>query len=391
MPRSKYEDDSNGVGYKACYGLKIFFAPPSPTEPSMQCMQFVTLMRATLAIAALLFSAVVHADRTAHDGSAKYPGVKKLIGSIEGASVDAAGRFYAVDEQRFVDLQSGAVLFDTKAAGLPNTTFLAASRGLRNGHFLVGDAGYHKVYEIVRGHKGKPRVRFQSDEWLQPNDIAISADGKRVYFSGMRWSEYKGDAWYSLNNGPLRRITKETTRPGVSLERINGIELSGNGRRLFATSARNEVINGAQKPQSAQVYALDLDAAGKPKKGAKWRMVIDLYAAVGKEAALKSGLDPDGMRLDSKGIMYSTLYGHGAVLAWDTKGKYGKKVELITLPTIQSPTNLEMGGKDGRTLVVVGICKKKAGEVEDKACVDTIRVPNPGRAITDLRKRSGRH
>ncbi|KAF9581917.1 hypothetical protein BGW38_000894, partial [Lunasporangiospora selenospora] len=313
-----------------------------------------------------------------------------LIGSIEGASVDAAGRFYAVDQQRFVDLQTGKVLFDTQAAGLPNTTFLAASRGLRNGRFLVGDAGYHKVYEIARGHS-KPRVRFQSEEWLQPNDITISANGKRVYFSGMKWSEYKGDAWYSLERGPLRRISKETNRPGVSLERINGIELSGDGRRLFATSARNEIINGSQKPQSAQVYALDLDASGKPAKGAKWRMVIDLYEAVGKEEALKTGVDPDGMRLDSKGIMYSALYGHAAVLAWDTRGKRGKKVELIKLPTIQSPTNLEMGGKDGRTLVVVGICKKKNGEEEDKACVDTIRVPNPGRAITDLRKGSKRH
>ncbi|KAF8939624.1 hypothetical protein BGZ47_008117 [Haplosporangium gracile] len=348
-------------------------------------------MRATLAIAALLFSVTVQADRTAHDGSAKYPGVKALIGSIEGASVDAAGQLYAVDQQRFVNLQTGAVLFDTKAAGLPNTTFLAASRALSNGHFLVGDAGYHKVYEIVRGHHGKPRVRFQSDKWLQPNDMTISTNGKRVYFSGMRWSEYKGDAWYSLEGSPLRRITKETIRPGVTLERINGIELSGDGRRLFATSARNEIISGNQKPQSAQVYALDLDAAGRPAKGAKWRMMIDLYAAVGKEAALMSGLDPDGMRLDSKGIMYSALYGHAMVLAWDTNGRRGKKVELIKLPTIQSPTNLEMGGKDGRTLVVVGICKKKNADEEDKACVDMIRVPNPGRAITDLRKRSTRH
>ncbi|KAF9954831.1 hypothetical protein BGZ72_004260 [Mortierella alpina] len=348
-------------------------------------------MRASLAIAALLFSAAVQADRTAQDASARYPGVKALIGSIEGASVDAAGRIYAVDQQRFVDLQTGAVLFDTLAAGLPNTTFLAASRVLRNGHFLVGDAGDHKVYEIVRGHKGKPRVRFQSDKWLQPNDMTISANGKRVYFSGMLWSQYKGDAWYSLGKGPLRPISNETTIPGVTLGRINGIELSGDGRRLFATSAFNEVINGAQKPQSAQVYALDLDAAGRPAKGAKWRVMIDLYEAVGKEAALKSGLDPDGMRLDSKGIMYSTLYGHAMVLAWDTNGRYGKKVELIQLPTIQAPTNLEMGGKDGKTLVVVGICKRANPQEEEKACVDMIRVPNAGRAITDLRKTAQRH
>ncbi|KAF9899371.1 hypothetical protein EC991_008995 [Linnemannia zychae] len=348
-------------------------------------------MRVTLAIAALLFSAVAQADRTAYDGSATYPGVKALIGSIEGASVDAAGRIYAVDQQRFVNLRTGAVLFDTQAAGLPNTTFLASSRALRNGHFLVGDAGYHKVYEVVRGHHGKPRVRYQSEEWLQPNDMTLSANGKRVYFSGMRWSEYKGDAWYSLEKGPLTRITKDTTTPGVTLERINGIELSGDGRRLFATSARNEIINGSQKPQSAQVYVLDLDAAGRPKKDAKWRMMIDLYATVGKEAALRTGLDPDGMRLDSKGIMYSALYGHAMVLAWDTNGRHGKKVESINLPTIQSPTNLEMGGKDGRTLVVVGICKKKNAQEEDKACVDMIRVPNAGRAITDLRKRSNHH
>ncbi|KAF9562702.1 hypothetical protein EC968_005184 [Mortierella alpina] len=348
-------------------------------------------MRSSLAIAALLFSAAVQADRTAQDASTKYPGVKALIGSIEGASVDAAGRLYAVDQQRFVDLQTGAVLFDTKAAGLPNTTFLAASRALRNGHFLVGDAGDHKVYEVIPGHPSKTRVRFQSDQWLQPNDITLSANGKRQYFSGMRWSEYQGDAWYSLGKGPLRQISNETTRPGVTLKRINGIELSGDGRRLFATSAHNEIVNGGQKPQSAQVYSLDLDAAGRPAKGAKWRMVIDLYEAVGKEAALKSGLDPDGMRLDSKGIMYSALYGHAAVLAWDTNGRYGKKVELIQLPTIQSPTNLEMGGMDGRTLVVVGICKKQNAQEEDKACVDMIRVPNAGRAITDLRKRSGRH
>jgi sugar lactone lactonase YvrE len=221
--------------------------------------------------------------------------------------------------------------------------------------------------------------------------MTISANGKRVYFSGMLWSEYKGDVWYSLGQGPLRRITLETTYPGHTLGRINGIELSGDGRRLFATSAHNKIISGSQKPQSAQVYALDLDAAGRPEKGAKWRMMIDLYRVVGKKEALKSGLDPDGMRLDSKGIMYSTLYDHAMVLAWDTNGRRGKKVELIKLPTIQSPTNLEMGGKDGRTLVIVGICKKKNAKEEDKACVDMIRVPNPGRAITDLRKRTNHY
>ncbi|KAF9305732.1 hypothetical protein BG003_001243 [Podila horticola] len=345
-------------------------------------------MRDAVAIAVLLLSATVQAGLKAHDASAKFPGVKMLAHSIEGASVDAAGRIYAVDEYRFVDLKTGAVLFDTQAAGLPDTAFLSSSRVLRNGHFLIGDAGDHKVYEVVRGSHGKPHVRFQSQEWLQPNDMAISADGERAYFSGMVWSGYKGDVWYSVAGGALNRITMETTRAGVKLARTNGIELAVDGRRLFVTSAHNEIVNGDQKPQSAQIYALDLDADGRPTNGAKWRLMIDVYAAAGEAAARESGLDPDGMRLDMKGIMYSTLNEHGMVLAWDTKGKRGKKVDLIKLPTVRSPTNLELGGKDGRTLVVVGSCTKEKEDQGFKACVDMVRVPTPGRAFSDLRKKS---
>lgn len=354
-------------------------------------MQFITLLPSALLLLPLVSASPVLRRHPGHDhgftfkpvdASGDFPIVKTMGPTIEGVSIDNQGAHHAVNKTSLINLVTGKAVHTNLAEKLQ----FSSSRGLKNGDFLLGDAVGHTVYTISGGN-AKPR--FVSDQWKQPNDMAMSADESRFYFSGMNYMEGTGDVWFGDRNNKLTQIPFGDAKIG----RTNGIELSKDGCTLYVTSAENTVSGTDDAPiikvTGAKVFSIALDkASGLPAKGAKWTQVIDLYAEAGEEAK-KAEADPDGMRLDSEGWMYSTLNAHGRVLRWNTKNP--KENEVIKLATVAFPTNLEMGGKDGKLLVVVGGCAKKdekdPNEVR-QACVDKMEVPYEGRAWAALTGKS---
>lgn len=94
--------------------------------------------------------------------------------------------------------------------------------------------------------------------------------------------------------------------------------------------------------------------------------------------------DVDGMRLDSAGKLHVTRNGAGQIAVLDPMGE-NRMVGKITLP-FSSPTNLEFGGPDGKTLFVVGRCGVNTPWGQGDGCVEAVRVAAPGLAWSNLQR-----
>lgn len=345
----------------------------------MKFLDFTVLSATAFTLASARPSALPVEKTTFTDASASYPGGLKLEDSPEGASVASDGSIYALNQKSILNLNTGETLYEHTY----NATYhhLAGSRWLKNGDLLVTDAAAHKLLRIPKGTKSA-KTFLGDNKQHQPNDIAISLDEKNIYLSGMNWAENTGELWYSIGGAPLKSF--DTMAAG--LHRTNGIELVNDDKTLLITSSKHNPADS--KMTDAKIYAFDL-VDGVPQ--GKPTLKFDIFKTFPKY--LEDGtLDPDGMRADTNGNVYQTLNGAQAVLRWNlnTPADY----EVYDLPTVAWPTNLEMGGKDGKTLVVVGKCK--APEVAEGAeapkqtsCVDMATVKYPGKAWTNLQQNGG--
>lgn len=299
------------------------------------------------------------------DGSATYPGARLLGAGIEGASVDASGNIYAVNATTLLNLNTGTSLY---TASPDAGTNFASSRHLPGGNILLGDAAGHTISYVVNNNLDNA---FADTTFEQPNDIAVSTDGKWIYTSSMN---------YEAGTGSLVFIDAGAKKAGVTVElpegmaRLNGIEVSPDNTQLFVTSAGKP--EGGRIP-GAEIWVFDLEN-GMPKNG---RVLFDIYKTLSDNEHVQSGgLDPDGMRCDIAGNLYSTLNAASAVLRVNTKD--ATDYEVAQLATVAFPTNLEIGGEDGKELVVVGRCLNDGeidGEVTE-SCVDVAEVGAEGRA-----------
>lgn len=314
-------------------------------------------------------------DFTASDASTDFPFGTKLSTSIEGASIDAFGTLHAVNGTHLMNLKTGDIIFqksrDEKAD--PQTQQFSSSRKLsKDGPWLLGDAAGQGVYTI--GNDKKAEESYRAD-WLQPNDMVVSGNGKNVYFAGNNYGEGTGDVWYSLNKDKPVQIPLHK-----DMYRANGIELSADDSWLFTTSVKMGP-KGSGKIEGASVWKIKIAKDGKPE--GDWQQAIDLFKVVGQKFAEEAGMDPDGMRIDINGYMYSTLNAFERVLKWNTAATLDKpETQVIQLKSVYFPTNLELGGPEGKTLYVVGTCKKDSRAT---SCVDKLEgLKDAGREFTRL-------
>jgi gluconolactonase len=337
-------------------------------------MNFFFLLSATAFLAGA-FAIPTRAPCTNFIPASKiYPAVSTLGPTIEGASVDAAGNLYAVNRTSLIELHTGRVVYSSNLDA--KQQHFSSSRFARSGVALLGDAVGHRV-NVIDKEGGKVLGAFEDRRLLQPNDIALSKDGKDVYLSGMDYAKNGGELWYSLDGGDLVKV--DVGKEG--LFRTNGIEVSADGKTLLLTSAEN---GEAGAIASAKIYAFELQN-GVPQTPPK--VAFDLGATFPQ--LLKLGMDPDGMRSDSAGNIYNTLNAVGRVLRWNINNPT-RDWNLYDLPSVGFPTNLEMGGKDGKTLMVVGRCRMKDGKIDaavEESCADVARVASAGRAWNDMQER----
>lgn len=333
----------------------------------------------------------------------KNPGVIGLGGGIEGTSVDKTGKLYTVNNIGLYALDKENSTLWTNGTGGMSVVGLSSSRFTRTLGTLIGDPSGHKVLNVQ--DPKKPTLFLDASQMLQPNDMTISLDEKKIYFSGMNWTANVGEVWYyNVESKKLEKV------PWTG-DRANGIELSHDDAHLYVTSARHNTttfqtlfssvirydINKAngmpENPQTVLDYRKLRNDAGYFPKDAGTNMYANLstdataYAAAVKDRKNpqdnEMDFDPDGMRMDSKGTLFATLNAWKTVVMWDTT-KASTTAKFMELETVYWPTNLELGGPEGKTVTVVGKCKGNAN-----TCVDSFEHSTPGRAFKNLQGDGG--
>lgn len=344
----------------------------------MKFLLLLALAALTLARPAAYKDVPAAVKLQAKDGAAKYPGALLLGGGIEGCSVDANGDMYAVNATAFVAL--AATPPRVLLAGVDKTNHFAASRFTRSLGALVGDAVGHQV---LRGGDGDGKPLFAESAMLQPNDFTVSKDEKYLYLSGMNYTANTGDLWlYDVAAAKATKVALPDAAKKATF-RFNGIELSPDDRTLFVTSAQNTANMSAVASAEVLQFAVD-PATGVPVYE---KVALDLQAVLKKKGlapqdanGLKlDGMDPDGMRMDSRGTLFVALNAFARVLKW-TAGTPPCEASLIDLKTVVNPSNLELGGPEGKDLVVIGRCAAD----KEKSCVDVFAHDTPGRAFANL-------
>ncbi|MCP4247871.1 MAG: SMP-30/gluconolactonase/LRE family protein, partial [bacterium] len=197
---------------------------------------------------------------------------------IEGPACDAAGNIYAVSFARQPTI--GIVTPEGRGSiflEMPEGSLANGIRFDRAGLMYAADYTGHNVLRIDPATRAVTTL-FHSDDFNQPNDLAIAPDGT-LYASDPNWDASTGQVW---------RITPEgegaLVAPGMGT--TNGIEVSPDGRTLYV----NESIQ-------RNVWAFDIDDAGDISGK---RLLIQFP---------DHGMD--GMRSDIDGNLYITRYGKG--------------------------------------------------------------------------------
>jgi signal peptidase len=259
--------------------------------------------------------------------------------NIEGPAVDRSGNLYVVNFQRpgtIGKVAAGGTASELFAT-LPEGSVGNAIRFDKAGRMFVADYKKHNIFVIEPGST-EPRPFFHSDEFNQPNDLTVAADGT-LYASDPNWKGRSGQVW---------RITPGDDGTGVGakmasprpMSTTNGIDLSPDGKTLYiGESDSNEIW----------AYRLEGGALTLPRLVKKFT-----------DASI------DGLRTDVDGRIFVARILKGTILVLDPSGAVEREVRL----TAKEPTNLAFGGSDGKTVFVT---QRKGG------FVDMFRVARPGR------------
>jgi sugar lactone lactonase YvrE len=173
-------------------------------------------------------------------------------------------------------------------------------------------------------------VFAHEDGMSQPNDIAI--DNKdRLYASDPNWKAGTGKIWRIDTDGKVTLLDTMAT--------VNGIDVSPDNHTLYVNEKR-------------KIWAYRLSSKGKISNK---RLVIEF-----------TDFGMDGLRCDIKGNIYQARFGKGTVAKVSPDGKILEEIIL----TGKRPTNVALGGTDGRTMYIT---------LQDQGNLETFRVDDPGR------------
>ncbi|KAK2731261.1 hypothetical protein FQN55_004893 [Onygenales sp. PD_40] len=310
--------------------------------------------------------------------------------AIEGASVNKAGDVFAVDLQKETEIATalGYGFFNQAKDGVKNVLgddnplfvvkndtakapFLAGARFINGGKdVLLADANNMRVLTVNVETK-ESSVLCSDPKMLQPNDIAVSSQRDcLIYLSGQNYTTDSvagkdGDLW-TCDSGKATQFDPAILKK-ADIHRTNGVEASPDGTSLYVTSVKNV----AGKTTGHRIFKFALDK----KTGALLNEAPKLFF----EATLPGDSDLDGMRTDVDGNLYATFNGAGKIVKISPKGNV---LQTILTTGVKGPSNLELGGEDGKTLFAIGRCEADA----EAGCAASIQVGVAGRAFTQLNK-----
>jgi gluconolactonase len=221
----------------------------------------------------------------------------------------------------------------------------SGSNGLtldKQGRLIICEHGDRRVTRLEKN--GKITVlasKFEAKKLNSPNDAVYRSDGS-LYFTDPPYGlanekdqELDFSGIYRIKpDGQLQLLSKELSRP-------NGLAFSPDEKTLYVSNS---------DPQHRLWMAFDVADEGTLSNG---RVLLDVTAE--KEEGL-----PDGLKVDTQGIIYAT--GPGGIWIITPQGKH-----LGTIKPNENPANCNWGDADGRSLYMTA-----------KTGLYRIRLNNPG-------------
>jgi sugar lactone lactonase YvrE len=258
---------------------------------------------------------------------------------IEGPAVDERGNLYVVNFGKpgtIGKVAAGASQSELFAV-LPEGSVGNAIRFDREGRMFVADYKKHNVFLVSPDGKDV-RTYFHSDDFNQPNDLTVAADGT-IYASDPHWKRHDGQIWRISKSASGEAIGEKMTAER-KMSTTNGIDLSPDGRTLYV---------GESDTREIWAYRIDGTRLLSPR-------LVKRFA----------DFDIDGLRSDTDGNLFVARILKGTVAELSPQGKLKREIQL----TAPEPTNLAFGGTDGKTIFVT---QRKGGFVE------SFRTDHPGR------------
>lgn len=194
----------------------------------------------------------------------------------------------------------------------------------RQGRLLRCEHGNRRVLrEEKSGNNTVWASQYKGKRLNSPNDIVVKSDGS-AYFTDPPYGVEEKARGLSFQGVYRISSTGELTLLTDDLDRPNGIAFSPDEKVLYIADSSSRM----------HIRAFDVKPDGTLANG---RVFAEMRT--GEPGA------PDGMKVDSKGNLWST--GQGGVWVFD---KTGKHLGTIKLPEV--PANCAWGDKDGKTLYI---------------------------------------
>src|ERR1700688_1610740 len=258
---------------------------------------------------------------------------------IEGPAVDAKGNLYIVNFGKpgtIGKLAMGASQSELFAV-LPEGSVGNAIRFDREGRMFVADYKKHNIFLVSPDGK-QVETYFHSDEFNQPNDLTIAADGT-IYASDPHWKTHDGQVWRIAKSADGTIIGEKMTATR-KMSTTNGIDLSPDGKTLYVGES-----------DTREIWSYRIDGT--------WLVAPKLVKRF-------DDFDIDGLRTDVAGNLFAARILKGTIAVLTPGGKLIREVPLKG----KEPTNLAVGGNDGKTVFVT---QRQGGFVE------SFRTDRPGR------------
>lgn len=289
-------------------------------------------------IAAILIASAAAAQDAPFQSRQITPAGEYTFG-IEGPAVDRQGNLYVVNFGKpgtIGKLAAGASQSELFAV-LPEGSVGNAIRFDREGRMFVADYKRHNIFLVSPDGKDVTTY-FHSDDFNQPNDLTIAADGT-IYASDPHWKHRDGQVWRIARSAGGTVVGEKMTATR-KMSTTNGIDLSPDGNTLYV---------GESDTREIWSYRIDGSKLLSPR-------LVTRFA----------DFDIDGLRTDISGKLYVARIMKGTVAVLTPAGKLKREIALKA----REPTNLAFGGIDGKTVFVT---QRQGGFVE------SFRADRPGR------------
>jgi sugar lactone lactonase YvrE len=261
---------------------------------------------------------------------------------IEGPVVDARGNLYVVNfgKPGTIGKVAAGALQSELFGVLPEGSVGNAIRFDRQGRMFVADYKKHNIF-LVSSDGKDIKTYFHSDDFNQPNDLTVAADGT-IYASDPHWKQHDGQIWRISKSAGGEAIGEKMTAER-RMSTTNGIDLSPDGKTLYV---------GESDTREIWAYRIDGARLLSPRLVKRF-----------------PDFDIDGLRTDTDGNLFVARILKGTIAELSPQGTLRREIRL----TAPEPTNLAFGGTDGKTIFVT---QRKGGFVE------SFRTDHPGREFS---------